>query len=407
MRVLLASIYPFIFLLLFFTIPFDLYFRALPNVLLIILAVLFPLVVTKNDFKKIKRIAGATWLLFFVYVTFLIFILGRWELDWVVLKKILLVGALVILYLPVNNFKKINKAIIFSSLAAIVYSLVKLFILINQGVAFTFLESASVIEAILADRIYLGFLAVLSILVSYQELRTSYHPDNRYYLANIVINVVFILFIVSRIAILTLLIIFILSLFHSKKRGPQMLFATGGILLAATFVFVLNKDLRRKVFYSNNAEKHQGLVANTLAFEPRAIIWDCGLKISEQENNLLTGIGFTETNRKLSSCYNTTITDEKRKEWFISQEYNIHNQFFDIYLAAGIGAIALFSLAILVLFIRNRKSFYPSALLVTLVCFAMVENVFHRQIGAYYVGFILLSLLIKNNIETENQPNQG
>ena len=407
MRVLLASIYPFIFLLLFFTIPFDLYFRALPNVLLILLAVLFPLVVTKNDFKKIKRVAGATWLLFFVYVAFLTLSLGRWELDWVVLKKILLAGALVVLYLPVNNFKKINKAIIFSSLAAIIYSLFKLLILLNQGVEFSFLESAAVIEAILVDRIYLGLLAVLSILVSYQELRNQYHPDNRYYLANIIINVLFILFIVSRIAIITLLIIFILSLFHSKKRGPQILFATGSILLAATLAFVWNNDLRKKVFYSNNAEKHQGLVANTMAFEPRAIIWDCSLQISKQKNNLLAGIGFSQANSDLAVCYDNTIKDEKKKQWFIKQEYNVHNQFFDIYLAAGVGALVLFSLAILILFIRNRKSFYPSALLVTLVCFAMVENVFHRQIGAYYVGFILLSLLIKNNIETENQSNQG
>lgn len=407
MRVLLASIYPFIFLLLFFTIPFDLYFRALPNILLILLAVLFPLVVEKKDFQKIKKIAGGVWLLFFVYLTFLVLVTGRWNIDWVVVKKILLVGALVILYLPVNNFKKINKAIIFSSLAAIIYSLIKLFILLNQGVEFTFLESAAVIEAILVDRIYLGLLAVLSILVSYQELRNQYHPDNRYYLANIIINVLFILFIVSRIAIISLLVIFILSLFHSKKRGPQILFATGGILLAATFAFVLNKDLRKKIFYSNSIEKHESLVANTLAFEPRAIVWECALKATKQDTILLSGMGFTQANNALINCYNDTIKDEKKKEWFIKQKYNVHNQFFDIYLAAGIGAIVLFSLAILVLFIRNRKSFYPSALLTTFVCFAMVENVFHRQIGAYYVGFILLSLLIKNNIETENQPKQG
>ena len=121
----------------------------------------------------------------------------------------------------------------------------------------------------------------------------------------------------------------------------------------------------------------------------------------------MAGIGFSQANSDLAVCYDNTIKDEKKKQWFIKQEYNVHNQFFDIYLAAGVGALVLFSLAILILFIRNRKSFYPSALLVTLVCFAMVENVFHRQIGAYYVGFILLSLLIKNNIETENQSNQG
>ncbi|MEZ4859402.1 MAG: hypothetical protein R2781_11395, partial [Flavobacteriaceae bacterium] len=275
MRVLLASIYPFIFLLLFFTIPFDTYFRVLPNLLLIVLAILFPIVVEKKDFQKIKRKAGITWLAFFLYVLLIVLVTGRIGEDGAVLKKVLLIAALVILYLPVNNFKKINKAIILSSLAAIVYSLVKLFILVNQGVAITFLESATVIETILVDRLYLGLLAVLSILASYQSLSQTYHPDNRYYLANIVLNVLFILFIVSRIAIIALLAIFILSLFHSRKRGPQLLFATGGILLAVMLAFVLNNDLRKKVFYKNNAEKHQGLIANTLAFEPRAIIWDC------------------------------------------------------------------------------------------------------------------------------------
>ncbi|MEZ4857328.1 MAG: O-antigen ligase family protein [Flavobacteriaceae bacterium] len=407
MRVLLASLYPFIFLLLFFTIPFDMYFRALPNLLLIILAILFPIVVTKNDLNKVKKLPGMVWLLFFVYVTGITFLLGRWSLDSEVIKKILLSGALVILYLPINNFKKINKAIIFSSLVAIIYSLVKLFILLNQGVAFTFLESAGIIEAMLMDRIYLGFLAVLSILVSYQSIKTTYHPDNRYYLANILVNVLFILFIVSRIAIVTLLAIFILSLFHSKKRGPQLLFATGGILLATTLVFVLNKDLRKKIFYATNTEKHQGLVANTMAFEPRAVIWDCALKISKQDRVFVKGLGFTNTNQNLLDCYDTTIEDSVKKTWFINQKYNIHNQFFDLYLAAGVGSLLLFVSAIIVLFIRNRKSFYPSALLVTLVCFAMVENLFHRQIGAYYVGFILLSLLLKNHQESENTQIKG
>lgn len=378
------------------------YFRAFPNVLLIILAVLFPIVVTKEDFKKIKRVAGGVWLLFFIYVCCISLVSGRWELDWVVLKKILLVGALAVLYLPINNFKKINKAILFSSLAAIIYSLIKLFILLNKGVAFTFLESAGIIEAMLMDRIYLGLLAVLSILVSYQAMKPSYHPDNRYYLANIVINVLFILFIVSRIAIVTLLVIFILSLFHSKKRGSQLLFATGGILLAATFVFVLNKDLRKKILYVNNTEINQGLVANTMAYEPRAIIWDCALKISEKEGVALNGLGFVKTNENLLECYETSIEDNTKKEWFINQKYNVHNQFLDLYLALGIPALLLFVAALCVLFFRNRKSFYPSALLVTFVCFAMVENVFHRQIGAYYIGFIVLSLLLKNHQEPEN-----
>ena len=115
----------------------------------------------------------------------------------------------------------------------------------------------------------------------------------------------------------------------------------------------------------------------------------------------------TKENDASVEAFIDSIEDDKKKAWFIAKKYNVHNQFFDLYLGAGIGALILFSLAIILLFTRNRKSFFPSALLVTLICFAMVENVFHRQIGAYYIGFILLSLLIKNRQESEIIPNEG
>ena len=56
MKVLLSAIYPYIYLLLFFTIPFDDYVRALPNILLVVLVLAFPFVVKKEDFEKIKPI---------------------------------------------------------------------------------------------------------------------------------------------------------------------------------------------------------------------------------------------------------------------------------------------------------------------------------------------------------------
>lgn len=404
MRILLASIYPYIFLLLFLTIPFDGYVRALPNILLVILAVLFPFVVNKAHFKKLKRISSTVWVIFIVLLALVVTINGNWLEDAAVLKKVGLAGALVLLYLPIDNFKKINKAIIFSSIAAIIFSLIKLFILLNQGQQFTFLESATVIEAILIDRIYLGLLSVLSILASYQLLRSQYHPDNRYYVINIIVNVLFILFIVSRIAIIALLLIFVLSLFHSKKRGPQILFATGSFVLIAVLAFVLNQDLRKKTLYANNIENN-GLAANTIAYEPRTIVWDCAYSIVKEEGLSLLGIGFKETNRRMVKCYESTLTDSTQKQFFVNKKYNVHNQFLDFYLGAGLLVFLLFVTAIVVLFFRNRKSFYPSALLVGFVCFAMVENVFYRQIGAYYVGFILLSLLIKNEPHTENKSS--
>ena len=406
MRILFASLYPFIFLLLFIAIPFDDYFRALPNIVLLLLAILFPFVVRKEDFKKLKRLPTIVWLAFFGYLLFNALLTGRFEADWGVLKKILLPGLLVLLYIPLQDFKKINKAIIYSALAAIAYSVIKLIMLINEGQPFNFLESAPLIEAVLIDRLYLGLLSILSILISLKAIKNSYHPDNRYYFINIIINVLFILLIVSRIAIATLVIIFLLSFLYKIRKGPQFMFATGILFLGFVLAFIFNNDLRKEIFYSNRTIQNQGLIENTLAFEPRVIIWNCAYQLSKYDGVMFKGLGFLNTNKMMETCYETTIENKSKRNWFLTQRYNTHNQYIDIYLGAGIVALVLLVLGILTLLTRNRKQFYSTALMVTFITFALVENVFHRQIGAYYIGFILLTMIIELSTDEKQLLNK-
>ena len=122
MRILLASIYPYAFLLLYLTIPFDEYVRALPNILIGVLVVAFPLVVRKEDFSKLKRFPIYLFLGFFGYLVLNALFFGRLETDSNVLMKVLLALGLVILYLPVQGISKISKAIMYSSVAAILFS---------------------------------------------------------------------------------------------------------------------------------------------------------------------------------------------------------------------------------------------------------------------------------------------
>jgi branched-subunit amino acid transport protein AzlD len=44
----------------------------------------------------------------------------------------------------------------------------------------------------------------------------------------------------------------------------------------------------------------------------------------------------------------------------------------------------------------------PTAMLAILIMYCMVENVFHRQIGAYYVGFILIVLITSGKTSENN-----
>lgn len=406
MQILLSSIYPYIFLLLFLTIPFDNYFRSLPNILLLLLALLFPFVVKKQHFTRLAKTPTFVLILFLVWIVVISISQGRWLEDQMVIQKIGLVGALVLLYLPVDGFKKINKAIIFSSLSAIVYSLIKLLIFLNEGHEVSFLESATIIETVLMDRVYLGFLAVLSILASYNLIKKEFHPDNGYYLANIVLNVLFILFIVSRIAIIALAVIFVVSLFYKDKRGPQLLFAIGFLGLVVGIIFLMNNDLQKKFFYKNNNVHKEGLVANTLALEPRVVLWNCGLEISKKPGVFLKGLGFTNTNKEMVKCYGN-IEDIAKRKWFQKQKYNSHNQYLDLYAGAGILAVLSFALGLVLLFVKNRQKLYPTALLITMMLFLGVENMFHRQMGAYYLGYVLILLLITETIETEKEEMES
>ena len=407
MRVIALSIYPYLCFALFFTLPFDDYFRALPNLLLIALAAMFPFVI---DTAQLKNIVRSTWSWVLVFLGFVVvqsFALGRFDQDFVVIQKMLLAGALSLLLYPVRENRTLMHGVIYSSVAAVIYSLVRLVILLNQGASFGFLESAHIIEALLMDRIYLGLLSVLSIIFSYKLLRKEFDPNNGYYLANIILQAAFILFLVSRIAIVVLLLSFVLSLWYRQKRGPQLLFFGGSIALIVALAFVLSNDLRKQFFYNNNPEHQEGLLANTMALEPRMVIWDCALDIAQTESVALTGNGFTQTNLDMLACYESDIQNPIKKEWFLTKKYNVHNQFLDLYLGSGLLAMLLFAAGFIASFLRHRRSLYPSALVMATVIFLMAENMFHRQIGAYYMGLIwALLMFLPKEERAEKQEKQ-
>ena len=244
MRIILASIYPYAFFLLYLLIPFDEYIRALPNILLGIIVVAFPFIVTKSDFKKLGKTPMLLFLAFFAFLVLNSLFFGRIEEDFYVLKKILLAVGLVVLYIPVADLEKIDKAIIFSSLAAMLFSIVNVFLL-NDISSFEFKNP---IDILLIDRLYLGLLSVLSILVSYKALKPGFHPNNQFYVANIFLNIVFIFIMGSRVAIVILLAILLLRQFYGPQKKLRLLIATGLIVMASVVVFTSSNSFIKNYF---------------------------------------------------------------------------------------------------------------------------------------------------------------
>jgi len=299
--------------------------------------------------------------------------------------------------LPISENNKLKNAIIFSSLAAILYSVFNIFMLINDTGMFDFGETSNPQYTLLIDRLYLGLLSVLSILVSYRSFTKKYSSFNKYHLVNIIINIVFLFLIVARMALLTLILITILQLFYSLKNRKIILITFMSIAVVIILAFSLNKNLSTRFFYLTYGKGDQTLVERTLKQEPRTIIWICAANLIKEKENILFGYGFANTEKKLVDCYGgDIIVNKERQKWFLERKYNSHNQFIDIYLSTGILSLLCFVALFGYLLFKNRKNYFLTAILISIFCFGFIENFFHRQIGGYYFGVILIFLLLDN-----------
>lgn len=408
MRILLASIYPFAFMLLFFIIPFDDYIRALPNILLIILTITFPAIIKREHFQKIKKVPFFLFLLFFGYVVLNSLLSGRFETDLTVIKKIAIAIGLVILYLPVQYDRKVQKAVIASSVAAILFSVISIVYSANTNPNFMFGDSRMMIEALLVDRLYLGLISVLSILFSYRSMRKTYHPHNAYYLAAILINLLFIVLVISKIAGLVLLGLLLLRQVYGTKKNIRIPIAIAfvGLLIAGLFYLKFQQQKTNTTPISFASFLNKNLKASHTT-ETRLITWNCSLDVLKTKEIPLHGIGFKETKDQLALCYDSKIVTPDKKELFISQRYNSHNQFLDILLSTGYVGLLFFGLFLVWTFMKNREQFFQTAVLCTFIGYAMIENIFHRQIGVYYVGLILIIILANRTYTEIDAPKEA
>jgi len=406
MKPLARSIYPYLFLFFCFVIPLDKYATAVPNIILIAMLVLFPLVATKDSLIKLLRreflLLGLVVLL--VGLNSLLFHdIGR---DWVVIKKMLGALLLIVLYTPLEKTENLMKTVIISVLVCIGISLLNLYNYYLEIGYFEFAFGPAINDVLIIDRLYLGYLCTLSIVSSIALIGSRYNEYNRWYLVNIVLNVLFVLLISSRIAIILLLLVLLLKLFYTTKRKVLLGFfgATLGLIVLA---FTLNENLQHRFLYSHDKEQ-KSYVELFMEWEPRVVIWQCNYEIAADQSAgaHLIGSGFYGLKDELVDCYSDRIDKERRKEYFIKSRFNPHNQYFDFYLSSGIVVALLFLVVMFLLMKNHRRSYYKMALLMCLLFFGMIEAYFQRQMGAYYFGIVVILIYQASSafLEKQNQP---
>lgn len=399
---IIRVLYPYIFLIFCISLPLDKYASAVPNIALITLIVLFPFVVKK---EHIKKLANKTVYVFAALIVLLFIntlIMSRIEQDLSIVLKIASTLLFVLLSVPLESNKKIKKAFVFSVLATVVFSLVGIYFHFEETGVFQFASGGFINEVLVLERLYLGFVCVISIIVSVQEIDKGYKDANKWYFANIVLSTVFILLISSRIALVLLIVLFILRLFYIKKKRNHIFFAFGLLLLLIS-AFALNENLRERIFFTNNAKKDVPYIELLAKWEPRVAIWNCNYLLFKDSHAKLQGMGFKTTRDELTNCYNKTIKDRGKRAYFVKSRFNAHNQYLDFLLSEGVLAAALFLIFMYLLFLKYKKSYFGASLVVSLILFVLIECIFHRQFGAYIFGLVWVLLLLHKE---ENQQKR-
>ncbi len=190
----------------------------------------------------------------------------------------------------------------------------------------------------------------------------------------------------------------VLLIFYSKKKKQYIIFFACVIAITIA-AFKFNKNLGERFFYTQSSESKKGYVELFIAWEPRVVIWECNYNILKSDTQLLIGNGFYATKDKLVSCYDGLINKQDKRNYFIAERFNPHNQYFDFLLSYGIIALLVFLSIFIIASFNHRKSYYKTALILTIIAFAFIESFFQRQIGGYLFAIIFILILYPMHIE--------
>ena len=248
----------------------------------------------------------------------------------------------------------------------------------------------------ITQRLYLGFFIVISIILLLERYgKTSNRKVKYIYLLLFVFFLISLFLIASRSAIVIAFLALTSSIIYNIKNNYRI-----GFILTAFIIFlaiILNsKTLSKRFLYSDDSIR-TSFTEKIKTHEPRYDIWKFSTQIFKDEKPYFFGIGTFRTQELLVSKYQL-MPIEKRKNWFIERNFNTHNQYIDIVLSYGIIGLLIFMIFIKELITFFYKNIYSLNLVLSLILFLFIENLFHRQLGSFIFALTLvLALSIINS----------
>ncbi len=361
---------------------------AIPNLILPILFVLF--VIKESGFSsKIKVLIFP--ILFFLYFLVSLILKKNFFEDKHIIINILLLIFLMFLALGITDKKLVKKAFVFGLVLSGLIVIAKIIIHYIHVGSIVFGNNETVNELLWMERPYLGFANVIAFIFAVELKKNS----KTKWLFNLIILfiVFFLILIVARLALLTLVMISLFTIFKNKRITLKRGVVYAGILIVILLsLFRFGNSFKERFYVKSSWSESYD---HFLFQEPRVVIWKCAIKIAnDRQFDLIFGnAGFDYNRQKLVSCYGSDIKNLSKRDYYISERFNTHNQFFDVFLSGGLIGIFLFAMIFISMFYNSKRDGTSIAVIFSFVLFCFVENLIWRQWGIYYLG-ILLPLLI-------------
>ena len=394
MRDILTKSYLWLCMFLCFYIPFIPVVHALSSIVMGLLVVIAFFIVEKPKAKMIfvNRTTTAFIILFLIIALQSLFG-NHFVNDFAELRKIGQTVLLIILFSIIKSPQLLKDSFIAGTVLSSAISLARIIIYMTATGSTAFYTGEIVEELMMTQRLYLGFFSVIALIFcaeGYFSLKNKKRKTIYLCLTVFLLSTIF--FIASRTAIILSLIVLISITMYKLKSKARI-----GVLLVIMVLgiggFLGNNNLSQRALYKAD-DYRESFVEKIKAHEPRYLIWKYSFAIFNENPHKVFGVGFGETQQLLRRKYQEIQTVNKRN-WFLTRDFNTHNQYLDFLVSYGIFGLALFLVFLSFLFFNAKDSIYSLNLFFTLTIFMLFENTFHRTFGVFIIALIICCILGK------------
>lgn len=239
-------VYDYLFGILILVMPFG---NALSNISIIILVLLFGL-----RFQKSMIITWFKSPLFIIavlvfYLVLQAFINKSFSDDLNYYSRYGYLILVPILVFGINNTQIVKIAAICSVNLIIIISLVNIFIFYDKFGFFPFADSWATNAVLVLERPYTGIYCLISIVLSLEQLLHN-KKFKAFFVASLLISVLFIFFISIRISIISFVLISIIySFFYFKRNIKHKVFMIISLVALLTTFLFLNPNITKRFFF--------------------------------------------------------------------------------------------------------------------------------------------------------------